>query len=378
MVVNNTPPASDWALASKTVAAVSRQYADAVDTVGRFPSEAVATMRQQRLLGCAIEGALSLVQIAEMTSRIAAGCASAGLVFAMHQAQAVVLSRHGTNPGLKRLATEAVTGQLLLASCVSENATHGDIGRSSCFVQRAGDAFTVRKKAPLISYGEEADVILVTARRDVEAAPDDQVLVACRRSHSILTRTVEWDALGVRGTCSHGFVLSSEGHTEMIFPLAHSEIASRTEVAVSHTLWAAVWLGIAAEAVAKAIDFVAHRPLEPSSAAEVLADVRLADVRRQLASVEAHVFHGASLFERGATLTGALNANHLKMSVSEAVVEITNACMRIVGLEGYLNNSRFSMSRHVRDALSAPLVVSNDRLLLNNARLARVKVGLPK
>jgi acyl-CoA dehydrogenase len=41
--------------------------------------------------------------------------------------------------------------------------------------------------------------------------------------------------------------------------------------------------------------------------------------------------------------------------------------MRACGLSGYRNDSEFSIGRHLRDVLSAPIMINNDRILANVA-----------
>ena len=41
----------------------------------------------------------------------------------------------------------------------------------------------------------------------------------------------------------------------------------------------------------------------------------------------------------------------------------------ICGMAGYKNDSPFSIGRHIRDLMSAPLMISNDRIELNTANL---------
>ena len=41
--------------------------------------------------------------------------------------------------------------------------------------------------------------------------------------------------------------------------------------------------------------------------------------------------------------------------------------MRTTGLAGYRNDGEFTMSRYLRDALSAPIMINNDRILANAA-----------
>ena len=41
------------------------------------------------------------------------------------------------------------------------------------------------------------------------------------------------------------------------------------------------------------------------------------------------------------------------------------SAMRACGLSGYRNDSEFSVGRHLRDILSSPVMISNDRILAN-------------
>ena len=52
------------------------------------------------------------------------------------------------------------------------------------------------------------------------------------------------------------------------------------------------------------------------------------------------------------------------------MAEICLQCLSACGLMGYSNLSRFSVSRQLRDALGAPLMIANDRIIATNAGLA--------
>ena len=67
------------------------------------------------------------------------------------------------------------------------------------------------RDASCISYGAEADAIVTTARRGESAANSDQVLVVLRARDYTLEPTKSWDTLGMRGTCSVGYMLRAEG-----------------------------------------------------------------------------------------------------------------------------------------------------------------------
>jgi acyl-CoA dehydrogenase len=57
--------------------------------------------------------------------------------------------------------------------------------------------------------------------------------------------------------------------------------------------------------------------------------------------------------------------NLLKVEASELAVETVMSAMRACGLSGYRNDGDFSVGRHLRDVLSAPIMINNDRILAN-------------
>ena len=52
------------------------------------------------------------------------------------------------------------------------------------------------------------------------------------------------------------------------------------------------------------------------------------------------------------------------------------SAMRACGLSGYRNDGEFSVGRHLRDVLSSPLMINNDRILANIAT-ASLMSGVP-
>jgi len=114
----------------------------------------------------------------------------------------------------------------------------------------------LEKSATVVSYGAQADAILTTARRSADAPPSDQVLVALVKEDYQLERIVDWDALGMRGTCSTGFMLKAAGEINQVLPETYQTIHTQTMMPVAHLTWSGVWSGIAAGAVERARRFV--------------------------------------------------------------------------------------------------------------------------
>src|SRR5437588_502858 len=62
--------------------------------------------------------------------------------------------------------------------------------------------------------------------------------------------------------------------------------------------------------------------------------------------------------------------HQLKVDASELAVAITSTAMRACGLSGYRNDGDASIGRLLRDVLSAPIMISNDRVLASLAAAA--------
>jgi acyl-CoA dehydrogenase len=366
---------------------VARKHADEVDRDARFPHEAVAALKEARLVGASVPAELgglgaSVAEIAAMCAELGRHCAATGVAFAMHHIQLACMARHGmASPFFRAYLAECAERQLVVASATSEVGVGGDMRSSVCAVERDGARFRLRKASSVLSYAEQADAILATARRAPDAPPADQVLVLLQKGQYELERTSTWDPLGMRGTCSPGYVTTGEAPVEQILDTPFGDIAAQTMVPWSHVTWTNAWLGIASDAVSRARAYVRadarRRPgTMPFGAA------RLGEVTSLLATMRATVFQATAEYDalsraepmpdRLTTIAYALEMNQLKISASQLVQRIALECLTICGMAGYANDSKFSMGRTLRDALGACLQVSNDRINHTNAGLLLV------
>jgi acyl-CoA dehydrogenase len=64
--------------------------------------------------------------------------------------------------------------------------------------------------------------------------------------------------------------------------------------------------------------------------------------------------------------------NTLKASVARMAPDIVGRALGVCGISGYRNDSPYSVGRHLRDAHSAALMISNDRILSANAAMLLV------
>ncbi|AJW40896.1 acyl-CoA dehydrogenase [Rhodococcus sp. 15-725-2-2b] len=368
------------------VLAVLRTYADEVDRDARFPTESVDALRDAGLLGVGIPrefggGGATLTDIARISRALGAECASTAMIFVMHQSQVLSIVRHGKSDAMADLQRRIVTDRILVASATTEINIGGDVRSSSCAVEYDGEQITLSKNAPVISYGEYAQIVLATARRSVDSPPSDQVLVVCEKPDVTLVKTGTWDTLGFRGTCSPGFMLEARTTTSNILGDNYGDISAQTMLPVAHVLWGSAWLGIADAAVTKArksVQKAARKtPGTPPPSALRLAELMV--VHEQLVDT---VFGAAAKFEAIAdspaelgAIGFALKINNVKVTASSLVIDIVGKALQICGISGYRQGGEMSIGRHLRDAHGSAIMVSNERILGHNAQLSLVYKG---
>jgi acyl-CoA dehydrogenase len=385
-------PAESPRQAAVRVAATSAApAAPAVDHEARFPQEALIGLRESRLLAALVPTSLgglgaSLTDVAFMTETLAGACAATGMVFAMHQIQVACLVRHAARePWFGEYLRELATEQPLIASATSEVGVGGDLRSSIAAVTPKEDKRELEKQAPTVSYGKHADAILATARRGPDSARSDQALVLLRKTDYTLEPAGVWNTLGMRGTCSPGFKLRASFAPEQVLATPFADIAGQTMVPVSHLLWSSVWLGIAADALARAHRFVRAEARQkpgttpPSALRLAEAGARLDTLRARIAAVlneyEATCASPDAAEQLG-RVAWATKINGLKLSASELSLDIVTRALTIVGIAGYREEGELSVARHLRDIHSAPLMINNDRINAMNASLLLVQKDL--
>ena len=92
---------------------------------------------------------------------------------------------------------------------------------------------------------------------------------------------------------------------------------------------------------------------------------KLAEARLSLDALRAGVGRYAATIgtaEGGGALGGA-DAMLLKVQASELALATVQRAMRVTGLAGYRNDGEFSCGRLLRDVMSAPIMINNERIL---------------
>ena len=373
------------ALAHRIGRETAAVHAADVDVHARFPKETVDAFRAEGLLGALVPAELGglghdLRAAAAVVRTVGRYCASSAMILAMHHIQVACLVRHGRSEALRDFARRVAAEQLLLASATTEIGIGGNTRSSSCWVDSDGQGgFTLTKQAPVISYGQYADAIFTTARRDADSPPSDQVLAVCLGTAVTLEPLSGWDTMGFRGTCSLGFTLTASGDAALILDDPFGDVSAQTMLPTAHLLWSSLWLGLAEEASWRAQRFVQKAARKapgtvPPGATRLAA---LMVTRQEFAgNVEALMNRYLSIMddpEATSAVDFMVAINTLKISASTEVVDVVNQALLICGIQGYREDSEYSLGRILRDAHGAAVMVNNDRIAGNTAQLALVQ-----
>ena len=375
---------------AERVAQVAAAHAAAVDSAGRFPQECVAALKAERLLGIFVpkslggEGA-SLGEVADVCFLLGQACSSSGMIYAMHQVKVGCITRHyGDRPRLAQILRALCAEQLLLASSTTEGRRGGDIRSSEAPIEYREDGhISLERRASVISYGAHADGVVTTARRAADAAPSDQVLLALLKTDYTLTRLQGWDALGMRGTCSEGYTLSAQAHAGQILADPYELIHARTMVPFAHLLWGSVWAGIAAGATQRAQAFIRNAmrhgngQLPPGAPQFTRALTTLRTLRAMLSSSLRRYTQCMDDPQALDSLDFQTLITLTKVESSELAAATVMSAMRACGLAGYRNDGDYSIGRFLRDVLSSPIMINNERILSSLAASALVS-PIPK
>ncbi|MCW8878572.1 MAG: acyl-CoA/acyl-ACP dehydrogenase [Kangiellaceae bacterium] len=360
---------------------IAHVHADDVDKQARFPEETIQALKRAKILSVGVpkelggEG-LNVKQQGEIVRIISRYCSSSAMILGMHFIKvASIVHFRQEDPFFNDYLESLVKEQRLVGSVTSEEGVGGNLRNSLASVHSDEDRFELVKQSTCLSYGAYADDLLITCRRENSDVASDQVLLLATRNDLTLTQKGEWDSMGMRGTCSPPFEVKVNAMKCQIFKSSFATIASQRMVPDTHILWAHVWLGIA-DAAAKKARILVQKKFKPESntlpaGAEQLAelDIRLERFKDTVESVsdryiKAHDDHQIDLIE---SIPFSIKINALKLNSSQLAAEICQRAMAVCGFAGYLNNSPYSIARHLRDALSAAPMIGNGRLVEANA-----------
>ncbi len=360
---------------------VARVNATDVDVKARFPIESLDALKKALVLSAGVPeelggGGMDIIELGELCRLLSKHCASSSMVLGMHFIKVSSIVHFGKGiENVDNYLRLLVKEQRLVGSVTSEEGIGGNLRNSIACIEPNGERFDLVKHSTCLSYGAYADDLLITCRKTKDSAASDQVVVLATKDDFVLEQHGEWDSMGMRGTCSPPFTVTVNAEMWKIFEPDFATIAARTMVPDTHYIWSSIWLGIACDATARAralIQVKAKKDLSqlPEAAKDLAQLEIMLDRFKDTVSSVGRRYMKAHLeddFETLSSIEFSLKINGLKLNASQLVADICIKAMAICGFPGYLNNTPYSVSRHLRDALSAAPMIGNGRIIETNA-----------
>lgn len=312
---------------------------------------------------------LSVRETVSVIFNVAKVSGSAGLILSMHLSQLQCLIRHGKDSQYLEEQIQHITKeQQLIASVTSELIANGDIFGSRCTITSSGRCLALEKETPNISYADIAEVFLITALQE-EGKKPKQKLILVERNNISFTSLRENKMMGMNGIVNHAYKVRATFDKNAIFNEPFPVIARDTMTPATHVFWAALWSGIAASAIDKCKKFLQKEMKTADDSVKGGIELKLTEMVNQHYVMNALVGKAVDAWElSGHDALGfgaSAEFNRLKVICSESVNEICYKALSIIGLRGYAEGGPYSLSENIRDALSAPVMVSNYRLMHN-------------
>ena len=156
--------------------------------------------------------------------------------------------------------------------------------------------------------------------------------------------------------------------------MPYRKIHTQTMMPIAHLTWSAVWSGLPPTRWSAHADCL---PPPPVAAAASCRRVLLTFARdviarplRSLVIVHLGVSNGWRGEERMEALDFQSAMNLLKVNASELAMETVTRAMRRAACRATGTTVSSSVTRQLRDVLSAPIMINNDRILANAASAA--------
>lgn len=354
-----------------------RSHAAETDDQARFPTDSLAALRASGLMGLLVpveHGGLGgdLFDLISIASRLAEGCVSSAMIWAMHCQQVDAIARHGTPELHEHLLKRIAAGQVYLASVTTEPRKGGHLLTARAPVRDTGSELTFERDAPVVTGGTRADGFLITMRAAEDAADHEVTLLYADRDQLELKVVGAWNPTGMRATDSRGLWLSGRvpQHSLIGGPGAFREVAMESMIPLAHLGWSACWLGGARGTLRELVGSLRDRSWRLDLGSDLTRE-RLARIRMDLELVAAYLrqvcAEVAAAREAGVSLahpTSQIHLDVLKVAAAELTFRAADRMVKLAGLSrGYSRDASVPVERVFRDLRSASLNYADDRLL---------------
>ncbi len=196
---------------AQSAAALAREVlapnAADVDAKGRFPSEAIAALGKQGLLGLLVPQSLGGLgqgprAFAAVAEELAQGCASTAMVFVMHVSAQQAIASSTVLGGKDDILREIAAGKHLTTLALSEHGSRSQFWAPVSTMKESGDGFVTSAQKSWVTSAGHADSYVSSAQKPGAASPLESTVYFIRRSEKGVKVAGRFEGLGLRGNDS--------------------------------------------------------------------------------------------------------------------------------------------------------------------------------
>jgi len=349
------------------------------DEQGGYPRELIAEMGALGFMGITVPeewggAGLDNVASALVLEEISAGCGAMGIIVSGHNAVGCMpILEFGTDDQKERYLKPFARGEKLTAFALTEPTGGSDVAQLKTRAERHNDRYVLNGTKQFITSGSTADVALIFATTDANAARGKGItgfIVPTDSPGYVVDRVENKMGLKASDTC----VITLDG-LEVPFENRLGEEGQGYKIALSNLEGGRIGIGAQAVGIARAaleaaIDYARQRVAfgVPISEHQAVA-FRLADMATELEAARQLVLYAARLKDNGQP--SLQQASMAKLKASEMAEQICSDAIQTFGGYGYMED--YPVARLARDARGTKIYEgANDiqRLVISRALLA--------
>lgn len=257
-----------WRRAAEQVARdVLAPNAAEVDRSGEFPSEGIAALREEGLLGLMVPEELggpggTILTGMLVTEALAKGCASTAMCYAMHQSTVPLICSLVDDEQVERFVEPILRGDWLGGFAMSEPGSGNRIWHMDSWAVEEDGGFVIDSFKSFATSAGHADYYVVPVRANSEVGPTDLSVFLIEGNDEHIEPKGVWDGMGLRGNSSrpihfNGCIVPS--YHRLGEPMAGFSFMMAYALPIYLVGLAACYLGIAHAAFDSAVEHVKSR-----------------------------------------------------------------------------------------------------------------------
>lgn len=326
-----------------------------LDEQERFPSEALARLREMNMMGVCYPkevggGGHSYLTYIAMVEELAKYCAATSIMFAAHHSLgAYALSALGTPEQKEKYLVPLMRGEKLGAFGATEPGAGTDLGGQQTRAEDMGDHWLLNGSKIFITNGSYADIYFVSAVTDPEQKSRGISAFIVEKGTPGFTFGKKEKKMGIRGSATYELVFQ-----DCKIPKENllGERGRGFKTALTTLDGGRISVGAQAVGIAQgAIDCCKKYVTEHSVGGQLISKYQYTQF--QLADMQTKVDAARLLVQRAAQAKqdGEPYAQYAamgKLFASETAVDVTRRCIDLVGIDGVSGDYPFE--RFMRDS----------------------------